>query len=97
MDTDNNNEKKQNEKFNFPSTISYLTHIKDTKTSGEINEDDDNVMTGTNEYDKDYVNTSRMKKEDLEREMSTIHEFFKNSASSRHAEGLSAWRDEATF
>jgi len=62
----------------MPQTISYLTHIKDPNDKME---DDSNGkgVSSMNEYDKEYI-FSKIKKEEIEKEMSTIHEFFKNSA-----------------
>ncbi len=63
---------------NIPKTISYLTHIKDPKENGD---DNPNVkgVNSMNEYDKEYF-LSKIKKEEIEKEINTIHEFFKNSA-----------------
>jgi hypothetical protein len=85
----------KDEKFKFQASISYLTHIKDTKnideykSKGKFNSEDDNVITGMNEYDKDFSYNNKVKKDDLEKELSTIHEFFKNSAKSNKYKNMS--------
>lgn len=75
--SDDKNEKEEKIE-NIPKSISYLTHIKDPKEKGD---DNPNVkgVDSMNEYDKEYV-LSKIKKEDIEKEIDTIHEFFKNSA-----------------
>jgi hypothetical protein len=42
-----------------------------------------------NEYDKDFSYIDKVKKDDLEKELSTIHEFFKNSAKSNKYKNMS--------
>lgn len=75
-------QKKENDKKelnnNPHKSISYLSHIKDPKEKND-DKDDTKGADSMNEYDKEYV-LSNIKKEDIEKEINTIHEFFKNSA-----------------
>lgn len=78
----NNLDAEKSNSENVPtSTISYLTHIRDIKDlKNYTSEEDceDKGIMGMNEYDKDFA-YSKVKKEDIDRELKTIQEFFKNS------------------
>ncbi len=86
--SDKKTKEKKESVQNLPNTISYLTHIKDPKDKDDESSSSLNGASSMNEYDKEYV-LSKIKKEEIEKEINTIHEFFKNSAKSSKYKNVS--------
>ena len=63
----------------LPNTISYLTHIKESDGPKIHDIPDCTDVGGMNDYDKENLQNNNKKINDIENEINTIQEYFKNS------------------